>query len=81
MQVEAIQSKIIDVELSDSTVKGIVIDNFCMVCNIKNDYYLKGENIVYDNFVSGKAFVVVVRKASEEDKYAVNFLLKLTQEL
>jgi len=81
MQVEAIQSKIIDIELTDSTVKEIVIKNFCMIFNIRDDYYLKGENIVYDTFVFGSDELAVVRKASEEDKCAITVLLKLLQEL
>ncbi len=85
MQVEAIRSKRITVDIDPWVVKDIVIKQYCEVFNLPQDAYIRSGTVMEDVEQHGGSHSwfdeKILRKATEEDKAAVLILQKLQQEL
>lgn len=85
MKVEATQHKNIEVELSDWTVKNIILDSLWEELDIPPMAYIRDGNLMVDVEVGGGSHSwynnEIIRKASEEDIAAVLTINRMVKQL
>lgn len=84
MIVEALQTKNIEVNISDSTVKSIVLDEMCRILDIPRLAYIKKGKLMVDVEYGGSHVWYdekIIRLASENDVAAVLTIERMIKEL
>lgn len=86
MKVRAKYLKDVEVELSDFTIREIVLENFCKIFDMPENSYIKDgklmHNVEYYTYTSNSWYESKeIREASEEDIMANYILKKLKKNL